>query len=168
MQFSTLALLSLTVLSATTALPSTRELNLKSLEVRSLSECDLAFQRLMDRENVLDIVALAERISTLAKRTVQRRFAMASPGGNGGGGKSSLKSGPGGGGSGGDAQPPPGLSAEGKKAWDQCQAAQKSKGDCSATKGPLAEMGCSLGSLQSSKPCENKDLQAALSRVRDV
>ncbi|MCJ1236116.1 hypothetical protein MMC14_004093 [Varicellaria rhodocarpa] len=60
--------------------------------------------------------------------------------------------------------PPPGLSPDGLKAFNDCNKAQASMGDCSAMRGPFAEMGCSLGSIHIMKPCENKNLQQALSK----
>ena len=67
-------------------------------------------------------------------------------------------------GKGGEKTPPPGLNAEGKKAWDDCTKFQNSQGDCSAMRGPFAAMGCSLGSLKGLKPCENGNLQEALKK----
>ena len=60
--------------------------------------------------------------------------------------------------------PPPGLGPDGLKAFNDCNKAQASMGDCSAMRGPFAEMGCSLGSIHIMKPCESKNLQQALSK----
>ena len=103
-------------------------------------------------------------VRSVSRNIIERRMAMPlAKGSSGGKPKTPPKQNAGGSGSGGGT-PPPGLDAEGSRAWNQCQKAQASAGDCSAMRGPFAEMGCGLGSIHNMKPCENKNLQAALSK----
>lgn len=143
MKFTLLAVLSITILGAT-SIPNVHQ-NSNYLALRSLQENDLRYRAFIDPAHNYGI---------------QRRLALAK------GKTSTIKtSGKGGGSSGGGSgAPPPGLSPNGLKAFNDCTAAQNSQGDCGAMIGPFAEMGCSLGSLHSMKPCENKEVQAALSK----
>ena len=146
MKLTLLTVLSITILGAT-SIPNVHR-NSNPLAPSSLHENDLRYRSFTD---------------PAYNYPLQRRLALA----KGGGGKTSTikNGGKGKGGSGGSNDPPPpGLSPDGLKAWNACSAAQDNQGNCGAMIGPFAEMGCSLGSLHSMKPCENKELQAALSK----
>lgn len=107
---------------------------------------------------------LHAHITAVTSDVLMRRMAFALPSPKGGGGVSKAvgKSNKGGSDGKGAPEAPPGLSADGQKAWDQCQAA--SAGDCGAMRGAFAEMGCSMAKMKTMKPCENKNLQAALKK----
>ena len=119
------------------------------------------------RENLAEdhplVRDLLTHVRLVSRNIIERRMAMPLAKGGGGKPKTPPKQNTGGGGGSGGT-PPPGLDGDGLKAWNQCQKAQASAGDCSAMIGPFAEMGCSLGSIHNMKPCENKNLQAALSK----
>ena len=146
MKLTLLAVFSITILGATSIPNVHRDSNY--LTLRSLHENDRRYRSFTD---------------PAYNYPIQRRLALA----KGGGGKTGTikKGGKGGGSSGGSNNPPPpGLSPDGLKAFNECTAAQNSQGDCGAMIGPFAETGCSLGSIHSMKPCENKEVQAALSK----
>ena len=122
----------------------------------------------------LKVRALAEAVTTRSQALLERRMALTSAlagrggsGGGGGGGSKPTKppkdQTPASGGGSGGAPELKGLSPDAQKAQKQCQSAYQSQGDCGAMKGAFAEMGCTLGSAHSFKPCENKELQKGLS-----
>ena len=175
MKFSVPAFLALSLLSSTTTASYTSHvLHTRSLLPRAPLSETLEYALRLDEQDPL-VRDLADHISIVARSINQKRLALpiawaeaaAQPGKGASAGakavKTQSKNGSGGSG-GGTAAPPPGLSESGKKALDDCNKAQSKQGDCSATKGPFAEMGCNLGSIHSMKPCENKDLQSALKK----
>ncbi|MCJ1473748.1 hypothetical protein MMC13_002399 [Lambiella insularis] len=145
------------------ALPSTSSLDPSPRDLHALSTLDLSsLSHLSERSP--EIQALAAQVRLYTRHINHKRNPYAFPKG-GGGGKppSNKKTGtPGQGGGGGTM--PPGMSPDGVKAWNQCQQGMDAAGDCGAMKGAMAEMGCSLGSIHLTKPCENKEVQAALKK----